>query len=192
MSLGDTIAPKRATRFWTFGRKGEGCWEWAATRDRRGYGRFNIGRTPRLAHRIAWELTNGPIPDGLHACHHCDNPPCVRPDHLFLGTDKDNMQDASRKGRLGHAGLRGTTNHKARLVPDQVMEIRRRWADGETSRDLGADFGVAEGTVDWIVRGLSWSHLPILPRTDAGKARVRARTTERQRNSSYARRGRGA
>lgn len=83
--------------FWSMVAKSDGCWVWTGTRWSTGYGRLVGGRA---AHRVAWELTNGPIPRGLLVCHHCDNPPCCRPDHLFLGTSKDNAMDASAKGRL--------------------------------------------------------------------------------------------
>lgn len=76
---------------------GAGCWEWSGLRSARGYGRF--GHDSRRAHRIAWELTFGPVPDGLLVCHTCDNPPCIRPEHLFLGTDADNARDMVAKGR---------------------------------------------------------------------------------------------
>jgi len=89
-------------RFWAKVEKTEGCWLWRGAA-RRGYGAFSPQHgTTRPAHRVAWELANSaPIPDGLCVLHRCDNPPCVRPDHLFLGTKKDNAQDAIRKGRRG-------------------------------------------------------------------------------------------
>lgn len=88
------------SRFWSKVQKTDDCWLWRATRFPKGYGQIKIKGRRRLAHRVAWELTNGPIPDGLQVCHHCDNPPCVRPDHLFLGTQSDNIQDAVSKGRM--------------------------------------------------------------------------------------------
>lgn len=87
-------------RFWAAVTKTEDCWTWGRYRDRRGYGRIMMpDHVPALAHRVAWELERGPIPAGLFVLHHCDNPPCVRPDHLFLGTQADNMRDCHSKGR---------------------------------------------------------------------------------------------
>ncbi|MGW2169160.1 HNH endonuclease signature motif containing protein [Streptomyces sp. NPDC001705] len=83
----------------------DGCWEWGASRHRNGYGQFHLpGKRHALAHRASWLLLFGPIPDGLHVLHRCDNRPCVRPDHLFLGTRVDNMQDMAAKGRRGRTG----------------------------------------------------------------------------------------
>jgi hypothetical protein len=88
-------------RFWSKVRKTEGCWEWTAGTYRKGYGKFSVARsTNAQAHRVSWQMGSGPIPDGLFVCHHCDNPSCVRPDHLFLGTNRDNVRDCVQKGRL--------------------------------------------------------------------------------------------
>lgn len=90
-------------RFWVKVEKSDTCWLWTASLAGKGYGQFAPGGhqgTPLMAHRVAWEITNGAIPDGLFVCHRCDNPKCVRPDHLFLGSNAENMQDASRKGRI--------------------------------------------------------------------------------------------
>lgn len=91
-------------RFWPKVQKSDGCWLWVAGGDSAtGYGRIRLGRAGtkhELAHRVAWQLTFGPIPDGLWVLHHCDTPRCVRPDHLFLGDCSDNMKDAATKGRM--------------------------------------------------------------------------------------------
>src|ERR1700756_2891954 len=107
-------------RFWAKVAKGPGCWEWQGKRHYKGYGHFTVrgqGRRRTLkAHRVSWELANGPIPEGLHVLHSCDNPPCVNPDHLFLGTDMDNVHDRDAKGRRNVAGSR---SWKAQLVEEQ-------------------------------------------------------------------------
>ena len=130
-------------RFWLHVDRSDpaGCWEWTASRRRRGYGQFRAkpGEPMWQAHRMAWTLTFGPIPGGLLVCHHCDNPPCCRPDHLFLGTNEHNVQDMVRKGRLAGFTSRPPREISARvrtLTDDQVRDIRRRFAAGESGRSI--------------------------------------------------------
>jgi DNA-binding XRE family transcriptional regulator len=139
--------------------RGDGCWEWTAYRDPFGYGRMG-GTDPKsiiLAHRASWLIHFGPIPDGLDVLHRCDNPPCSRPDHLFLGTARDNMQDASTKGRT----TRGERGYSAKLTAGQVLAIRARYAEGGISQQRLADaYGVARETVSELIRHETWKHLP--------------------------------
>ena len=142
-------------RFWAKVRKSDGCWEWTASRNQKGYGELKVdGSKNSTAHRVSWQLHNGPIPTGLHVLHHCDNPPCIRPDHLFLGTNRDNAQDAAVKGR--RASMRGTNNNAARLSPEAARAIRNRVALGAPQRAVAADYGVAPQTVWRIVHGETW------------------------------------
>lgn len=125
------------------------CMEWGGTRLRSGYG--TAGRHG-LAHRMMWESANGPIPPGMVICHHCDNPPCVNPDHLFLGTHADNVADKIRKGR----GTDGERNGTSKLTGAQVAEIRRLLGTGRSHEQIGRLFGVARQTVTNISTGIRW------------------------------------
>lgn len=107
----------------------------------------------KYAHRVAWEETRGPIPAGMFVCHRCDNPACVRVEHLFLGTHADNMADQMAKGRQA----RGIQNPKAKLNETQVIEIRRSVA---TLADLAACFGITESVARKARSGKTWGHIP--------------------------------
>lgn len=135
-----------------------GCWEWNGTRDRKGYG--NISSTtitpagnylhPRV-HRVSWEIFVGPLAAGDIVCHKCDNPPCINPDHLFLGTALDNRRDAAMKNRTTN----GERHHMARLTDEQVAEVRRRHAaGGESIKSLAREYGVSDTGLGYIIRGV--------------------------------------
>lgn len=148
----------------------DGCWIWTGCRHRPGYGRIGLdgGRKVAQAHRVAYELQVGPIPPGLHVCHTCDNPPCVRGDHLFVGTNADNVADKVRKGRafnwlvLNHPERvsRGTAHYNHKLTPEKVILLRRLLAQGLSQRVAGEIVGVAQTTVAAMVVGRTWRHVP--------------------------------
>lgn len=140
------------------------CWPWTGGRNQDGYGLWTDHRyTPRRtwsAHRLVWELFNdAPISDDLQVCHTCDNPPCVNPAHLWIGSATDNAGDKVFKGRWRGGDHRGERNGHARLVEEQVIEIRRRVAAGETQAALALEFGVHVMTISQLVRRLTWRHV---------------------------------
>jgi hypothetical protein len=142
-----SILDIRPQRFWARVLKSEGCWLWKGAHPGK-YGQLD----GRGAHVVSWELHFGPVPDGMHVCHKCDNPPCVRPDHLFLGTPLDNMTDKIAKGR----DVRGVDVVTAKLTPLQVLEIRRRYDAGETQVQLAEAFGIGQPHISVLVRGMAW------------------------------------
>jgi hypothetical protein len=119
-----------------------GCWEWNATIEKDGYGVFTHGRGQQIrAHRAAYEAAFGAVPAGVLVCHKCDNRKCINPDHLFLGSPADNTQDMVRKGRARIR--RGTAHHNLKLTDDQIVIIRARRGNGESLKEIAADFGVS-------------------------------------------------
>lgn len=176
--------------FWSHvDRRGDGeCWPWKASRSPRGYGVFRLRYQQWRAHRLAWTFSNGPIPSGLLVLHRCDNPPCCNPKHLFVGTSADNTADMIAKGReasgdrhpsrihgsnylprgeLHHSArtpevmARGESNGAAVLTEEQVREIlRRRHVDGVSAYRMAKDYGVSKGTIQFILSGKTWQHIP--------------------------------
>lgn len=172
-------------RFWPKVAKTAECWTWQACKGRRNYGLFFDGSRLIPAHRFAWEITHGPIPEGLLVCHRCDNPPCVNPAHLFLGTHQENMLDRNKKGRAARGErhvsrlhpetlmrgdshysrtrperlARGERNAKTTLTADQVRAIRAAYGTGPSYADLAQAYGVDRGTICNIVRRKTWAHV---------------------------------
>ena len=144
--------PVRDRFFRKFVVSDSGCWEWSGLRHRSGYGHFTLpGHKKVRAHRLSYELHKGPIPDGLFVLHRCDNPPCVNPEHLWLGTAKDNLHDAIKKGRWKVGTCEKGPN--SRLTPDAVAHIRRREL---TAVEYGELYGVWHTTVQNIWLGRTW------------------------------------
>jgi len=138
------------------------CWEWQGSRSSGRYGSFGMTVDGEFvsykAHRAAYELARGPIPDGLHVLHKCDNPACCNPDHLFLGTHQDNMMDMKEKGRA--KGHQGEANFKAKLTEDQVRDIKFGPDQGYGSnRRLAKKHGISATMVSYIKHGKFWKHV---------------------------------
>lgn len=146
-------------RFWSKVRKTDDCWEWTGTRAISGYGVAWRDGTRPYAHRLSWEIHNGPIPAGMYVLHHCDNPPCIRPDHLFLGNQRDNMRDMADKGRARGVIERGPANPNSKLTAEDVRAIRVGLATGQRQADLARRFCVRPQSIDAIATGKSWSWL---------------------------------
>jgi hypothetical protein len=145
-------------QFWDRIRKTETCWVWIGGCHSNGYGSTIFRKKQMHAHRLSWEINCGPIPDGMMVCHRCDNPPCVRPDHLFLGDAGDNSRDRTSKGR--QYIRRGEDVPSAKLVGAQIKEIRLQFATGAFSQQALADaFGVSRRNIRLIVRQETWKHL---------------------------------
>jgi len=131
------------------------CWDWPYSVNDMGYGKlYHKGRL-WYAHRLARALDGRPVPDGLFARHRCDRPICCNPDHMDVGTQKDNLGDMVRRGRA----LTGERNPQAKLTEEQVVEIRHLCASGLLQREVAALFGITQTTVSGIVQGKKWKHV---------------------------------
>jgi HNH endonuclease len=150
-----------ADRFWSYvDRRGaDECWPWTGSCTK-GYGTLRIGGRGAQAPRLSWEIHCGPIPGGMWILHHCDNPPCVNPAHLFLGTVDDNNNDKIQKGR--QRGAVGDRNGMAKLTEAQVREIRVTYVKGDPQfgcRALSRQYGVSPTVIRRIVTRVLWKHL---------------------------------
>lgn len=150
-------------RFWTKVNKNteNGCWEWVAAKVRHGYGRIMVQKKVKLTHRVSWELHNGPIPEGLHVLHRCDNPSCVRPEHLFLGNQEENMRDMVIKGRSSHStGTNGENHYRAKITTKDVRDMRKKYSNSKTPlRVVAQEFGLSKTHVNKILLRKIWKHI---------------------------------
>jgi hypothetical protein len=148
-------------RFWSYVDRSDpdGCWPWTAGRFPGGYGQFRAGTRKVKAHRVAYELTHGPLGDGMKTLHKCDHPPCCRPDHLFEGTPGDNARDRNAKGRAAPLTIPpkpGEANPSAKLTWPTVRAIRARRQAGATLGAIATEFGISQSQVRNIVDGRCW------------------------------------
>lgn len=163
----------RVEQFWARVQRGaaDECWPWDRVDTRRGrpsYGMTMLHGEPIGAHRLAYRLTHGDIPDGMYVCHTCDNPPCCNPAHLFLGTPAQNSADMVAKGRASRLGNpfgigipNGSDSPHAKLTDAQVIEARAKYASGGyTYKELAAEYGLTTMAMHRAVRGLSYPELP--------------------------------
>ncbi len=146
------MTEKQIERFWSKVDKSSDCWEWTGYRNCKGYGCIMRNRKLFYTHRLAYFLQYGVDPRYICVCHHCDNPPCVKGDHLFLGTINDNTQDAAKKGRMRP----GILNHNAKLSNDLVRYIRQSRL---LQRDIGEKLGVAQSLVSMVQNHKIWKHV---------------------------------
>lgn len=157
-------------RFWECVQKGEAneCWLWTGERmlhpytKAPTYGRFFIKTGQHTgAHRVSWLIHHGELPPkGICVCHSCDNPPCVNPAHLFLGTHNDNMRDKVQKGRANGGANKGEINPEHILKTEQVKEIIQLLKQKVPRKVLAAQYGVAYPTISCIAQGRTWKHIP--------------------------------
>jgi len=169
-------------RFWARIEKGNDCWPWKSRTDKDGYGKVHWAGESNRAHRVAWEITNGPIPDGLLVCHSCDNPPCCNPSHLFLGTNAENMRDASAKRRLpGQQKTHCPQGHG--YTPENTRVARN--AKGWTMRDCIACYRAyykiwyAKNKAKKVASGVEWARA----QREKDPVGFRAKGAEYQRRS---------
>lgn len=146
-------------RVWGKVQKGQPdeCWPWTGRRNAQGYGTTKVGNNFWLVTRLIWTWQHGEIPEGMCVLHRCDNPTCVNPAHLWLGTRTDNNRDRDRKGRY-HGG-RGERQWKAKLTETDVKAIRQAGANGIATGKLAAQFSVSTSTIRYVVQRTTWKHV---------------------------------
>ena len=155
------INKQDADRFWSkVDNRSQGeCWEWQGFIESDGYGRLTVSGKDWRSHRYSWLIANGVSPDGLVVCHRCDNRRCVNPDHLFLGTNAENMQDKIDKGRQTHGSRHGS----AKLTEADIPKIVEAYNSGKSQTEVGALFGVSQDLVSRVLRREIWRHVDTPP-----------------------------
>lgn len=150
-------------RFWSKADRSGGddaCWIWQAGQNGQGYGAVRFRGKPMSAHRAAWIITHGEIPDGLYVCHDCpdgDNPLCINPRHFFLGTCQENIRDAWNKGRHDRQAIVERSRPYRKLTEASVSEIRHRFsAGGVLQKELAREYGVSKATICTVLAGRTW------------------------------------
>ena len=156
------VTESEKKRFWekVFIPDGENaCWEWLASKSFDGYGKIYYKGMGTSAHRVSWMIANGSIPGKLCVLHHCDNPECCNPKHLFLGTRGDNVHDAMKKGR--RADMRGENAGSSKLTANQVLAIREEYKTMEVKSQnaLARKYGVTQANIWYILHRKSWTHI---------------------------------
>lgn len=149
-------------RFWKYviKRSPDDCWEWSGWIGSNGYGGFHAEGKHVRAHRFSWQLHNTKIPRGMCICHTCDNRKCVNPNHLFVGTYKDNVHDSMKKGRFFHPKVDMENNGMAKLTVSDVKKIRCMYEKGEmTQKDIGKTFGVTQANISIITKRTGWNKI---------------------------------
>jgi len=154
---GSTELPTPEQKFWAKVKRGDDCWLWTGARTQKGYGQVTLKGRAGYAHRYSYELHKGPIPEGMCVCHTCDNPPCVNPDHLWLGTYAENMADCVSKGRLHD--VRGESHPRAKLTTGDVLDIRSWAATGISRAEIARCYCVSGSAICNIVNRERWSHV---------------------------------
>ena len=148
-------------RFWSKVDKSGLCWLWTAFRHPKGYGSYSFRVDARqetwATHRFAWNLLVGAIPEGMHVLHHCDNPPCVNPDHLYVGTNLDNVRDRVRRGRS--ADVQGENDGMAKLKDADVRRIWSLCKQGVSQSRAARAHGIHKATVNDIMHRRTWRHI---------------------------------
>ena len=145
----------------------DGCFEWQSYRNNKGYGVIRFNGKYRGAHRVSYEAFRKPIQSGLFVCHHCDNPCCINPAHLFLGTRKDNQDDSIKKGRHTH----GEKVNTAKLTAERVRRMAELYGRGTvTIKTLAEIFKVHISTAQYVLQGKTWTHVerPVFSRGESG------------------------
>jgi len=170
--MNNKVVTNPMTRFWDKVEITDSCWNWKGAKTNNGYGRITMGRrgTEAPAHRVSYIIHKGKIPFGYCVCHTCDNPSCVNPEHLFIGTDKDNMMDATKKGRMAkgtrngkythpEATPRGQDNGNSKLTVDDVIYIRTCPRKYGTIKALCKRFGISDTNIYRILNKQMWKHI---------------------------------